>query len=144
MVRRENVEKTGGSETIGGGEPKQVSQEQLRIVFAQLKQIRWAPTCGNAELRQLAVKHEVPKPLQAKFDTATKSMQKSTKEALGVFADLNKHVSHDKAAEVKSCIKQGTKGVADDRSGVQEHDGLRRGQSKYGGGMGTLHHKIAG
>ena len=76
---------------------------------AQLTQIGWVPTCSKAELRQLEAKHAVPKPLQAKFNIATTSMQKSTKEALGVFADLNKNVSHDKAAEVKSCIKQGTK-----------------------------------
>ena len=90
--------KKGGTETIEAGGSAEVSQEHLRLVFAQLKQIGWAPTCSNAELRQVEVKHEVPKPLQAKFDTATKSMQKSTKEALGVFADLNKNVSHDKAA----------------------------------------------
>ena len=106
-----HVSKKGGPETIEGGVvfAQLVFAEQRRVVFAQLKQIGWAPSCSNAELRQLEVKHEVPKPLQAKFDTATKAMQKTTKEALGVFADLNQNVSHDKAADVKSPIKHCTK-----------------------------------
>ena len=83
MARRKNVKKTGGSETVGRGGSTQVSHEQLRIVFAQLKQIGWAPTCSNAELRQLEVKHEVPKPLQAKFDIATKGNAESREGSFG-------------------------------------------------------------
>lgn len=102
------VSKKGGSETIEACGLAEVSQEQLRLVFGQLKQIGWAPACNKTELRQLEVKHEVPKPLHAKFDIATKAMQNAAKEALGVFADLNKNVSHEKAADVTGSIKHCT------------------------------------
>ena len=117
MARRKNVKKTGGSETIGGGS-KQVSQEQLRVVFAQLKPIGWAPTCSKAELRQLEVKHEVPKPLQAKFDIATKAMQKAAKEAAVLAAVAEEKALQKTSTETMSKKKRKAMEVA---ACVEEH-----------------------
>ena len=83
----------------------------------RLKELGWQPVCSTAELKQIELKKELPKPVVDKFNIATKAIHKATQEATDIFVRLGNEVPNSKAATPRLHIKAQIRvlnGVADD------------------------------
>ena len=96
---------------------KKINNEELKDVSNRLKELGWQPVCSSAELKQIELKKELPKPVVDKFNIATKAINKAVQEATDIFVRLGNEVPDCKGATPRLHIKAQIRvlnGVADD------------------------------